>query len=322
MNPTHPISPEFLHDLRSGKLQPILDAVRLDDTLLLGLRGSYVSVYYRGGKLLMLQPRALGSYRVGFNHDYDVAGELQARLQRMGSAAVLERAIASPDDSRAVVEVLWELKRLMDMHPKMRSAHEREFQQLIVRENNRTRSANQTHYFITDIEHAHGDARFDMLGVRWLHDERRRGDRLLPVIFEVKYGKDSLDGAAGLVKHLDDLCQRLGDQGFVEGLRVNIAGQFNQLAELGLMEFNRSAAIETFSVSMDRPQVVIVLAGYNPRSSKLRDVLAQLDRFDQPDMPFDLRFFHAVFSGYAMHDCAMLNLTDFRALVESLGAKG
>ncbi|MDZ5455263.1 hypothetical protein [Azohydromonas lata] len=323
MNPTHPISDAFFNDLREGCLQPLLAAIKSDDTLLLGLRGSYVSIYYRGGELLTVRPAAHG-YRARFNKDYDREGFLPQRLQPYGGEVLLEKPISSSAGAQALVNVLHELKRLMDVHPKIQSAHEREFQQLIARENNRTRAAGETPYFITDIEHANGDARFDMLGVRWLASDRKHSDRLLPVLVEVKYGAAALEGPSGLVAHLEDLRKRLSDAAFLQALHANIAGQFNQLAELGLLRFNRSEAIESFTVNekaFERLQVVLVLAGYNPRSSKLGKVLEEIKAFASDDMPFELCFFQATFAGYAMHDCAMLSLQEFRTLVAALGAK-
>jgi hypothetical protein len=67
-----------------------------------------------------------------------------------------------------------------------KSSAEREFQQLVAWENNRSPVANETEYFITDIEFADSEqhARVDMLGVRWLSDERQREHSLVPVLVE------------------------------------------------------------------------------------------------------------------------------------------
>lgn len=280
--------------LLDGCLHPILKALHADDTLMLGLRGDYVSVYYRGGELLKIRPGSSGDFRITANIDY---GHPQDHLDRtVGTAAQAE----------AVVGTIPAMKWLMDWHSKIRSSHEREFQQLVVRENNRSRSAGSSDYFITDMEHASGNSRFDMLGAHWSHRDRKHGDRLTPVIFEMKYGEQALTGGAGLAKHIEDLRNWLSDSEFVAKLKANVASQFNQLAELGLLEFNRSDSIDTFTCD-DRLRVVLVLAAFNPRSSKLLPILKEIE--ENPIPSVDLRVFHASFCGYLMHENSMLDLS-------------
>lgn len=329
---THKVSDEFMDALlEGGILHPVLQAIRSDDTLMLGLRGGYVSIYYRGGQLLRLG-EAEGrksdgkSYPVHFDLNYDANGKLAERLRRSGNdVGLLARPIMSLGDAQNIVDVLGELKGLMDIHPKIRSGHEREFQQLVARENNRTRSAGATEYFITDIEHASGKARFDMLGARWGHDERKRGDCLLPVLFEMKYGEAALEGSAGIASHMDDILCQMKDQGARERLRSNVEAHFNQLSELGLLAFNRSSAIRNFTVVKDRVRVIFVLAGYNPRSARLNRILEGVDKsmrkslseFEALGIDVDLRFFHGCFCGYAMHDESMLTLGQLNSVMKS-----
>lgn len=294
MNATHAISSPFMSALLDGCLHPILKAVREDDTLMLGLRGDYVSIYYRGGELLKIRPGASSDFRIAANSDY---GHPQDHL---------DRTVSTVAQAEAVVGTIPAMKWLMDRHSKIRSSHEREFQQLVVRENNRSRSAGSSDYFITDMEHASGSSRFDMLGAHWSHRDRKHGDRLTPVIFEMKYGEQALTGSAGLAKHIEDRRNWMSDPKFVAKLRANVASQFNQLAELGLLEFNRSDSIDNFTCD-DRLRVVLVLAAFNPRSSKLLPILEEIQKNPIPSV--DLRVFHASFCGYLMHENSMLDLS-------------
>ena len=106
----------------------------------------------------------------------------------------------------ALVEAIPELKYRMDNFLTKHGKSEREFQQLVVRENNYSPIAGKTHYFIVDIEIAGilPGARYDMLAVRWLSHERNLPGALVPALIEMKYGTDALDGLAGLKKHMDD----------------------------------------------------------------------------------------------------------------------
>lgn len=299
MDATHAISPLFMSALLDGCLHPILEAVRDDDTLMLGVRGDYITIYYRGGELLKVRPGAANNYRITANRDYGHPSDY------------LDRIIATASQAESVVGTLPVMKWTMDRHSKIRSSHEREFQQLVVRENNRSRSAGSSDYFITDMEHASGNSRFDMLGARWTHRDRKHGDRLTPVIFEMKYGEDALAGSAGLAKHFDDLRRSLSDSQFVATLRANVASQFNQLTDLELMNFNRSESIGTFTCN-DQLRVVLVLAAFNPRSSKLLPILEDLNaQWQKAPIPrVDLRVFHASFCGYLMHENSMLDLPE------------
>ena len=92
---------------------------------------------------------------------------------------------------------------------------EREFQQLIARENNCSTISNETEYFVTDIEFADSSvgARFDLLAVRWLASQRRNISKCRPALIELKYGDGALGGSAGLIKHLEDVSRILLDKG-------------------------------------------------------------------------------------------------------------
>lgn len=318
MNATHAMSDDFMKALgKGGCLCPILDAVRADDTLMLGLRGGYVSIYYRGGELLKIEPGASGGYRIKANRDY---GHAENHLNR---------AVATAEQAKEVVDSLPPMKWNMDRHSKIRSSHEREFQQLVVRENNRSRSAGSSDYFITDMEHAHEDARFDMLGGRWMHNDRKHRDRLTPVIFEMKYGESALSGSAGIEAHFDDLRGRLSKKEFVDKLKANVASQFNQLNALELIDFNGSESqrrqfIESGMNGVQgsnsrepfrcggRLRVVLVLAALNPRSSKLLPILERVYRQwkKDPIEGVDVRVFCASFCGYVMHERSMLDLPE------------
>ena len=94
----------------------------------------------------------------------------------------------------------------MDCFFSTKSNLEKEFQQLVVRENNSSSIANETEYFIVDIELAGvlPGARFDMLAVRWLGSERRTPAALVPVLIEMKYANNALDGTSGLIEHFRD----------------------------------------------------------------------------------------------------------------------
>ena len=312
MTATHRINESFMQDLQHGMLNPLLSTVREDDTLMLGLRGSYVTVYYRGCQLVKLEQKGECKYSASFDKKYDKLAILPGDF--------FNRELRTLEAASECVSSLAHRKQLIDRFLGASHKHEREFQQLVVRENNRSSIANSTEYFITDIEHASGNARFDMLGVRWLGKERKSGDALVPVIAEMKFGNQALNGTAGLKEHLVDVEEKLKDAKIRQGLICNIESQFEQLGQLGLLDFNRSEKIEKFTIADPervRPIVVLLLAGYNPRSDSLMAMLPQIKDYANSDV-FDLRFFVSTFAGYAMHEACMLKFEEFSALLQRL----
>lgn len=328
MQVSHQLSNAFMKDLLGGTLSPLLREVKEDDTLLLGLRGAYISVYYRGGQLLKITPGGDG-YNVTFDRNYDSTNVLQERLTRYGCPDVLDRGIRSSEDTSQLVDVLSELKRLMDRHAKVQSGLEREFQQVAARVNTRTKSSNSSHYFITDIEHAYGKARYDMLGVRWRRNVEHRDHKcLVPVIFEVKYGLDALEGTSGVLGHLEKTLADLQDETFRRGLRENVIAQFSQLSELGLIKYERGRSKDLFEAVDGHVQIVFLLAEYVPHSIKLAGILDECDRlmassaeaFEAAGLNVELLFASASLCGYGMHERTMLTTSKVRELVRTWNA--
>jgi hypothetical protein len=317
MRATHTLSDSFRHDLMEGRLSPVLEAVKADDTLHLGIRDGYVTIYYRGGQLIALTGSS--NYGVTFDRNYDRDGVL---------AHMLNKSIDSFADAEAVVGHFGVLKGLMDRHPKLKSGAEREFQQLVARINNRSRSARSTHYFITDIEHAAGDARFDMLGAKWHHSERRKGDCLVPVIFEMKYGEGQLTGGASLEVHLRDALAYIDSPNGHATLRANVEAQFEALQGLGLFKYEVSKTIERFSTVADKVQVVFLLAEYPPHSRQLHQLLGTLEEIKAErdatrpsgSPQVDLLFAAASLCGYALFEETMLTAADLRVRLAALNS--
>jgi hypothetical protein len=317
------VSDNFLNDLKEGLLKPILMQVKQDDTLMLALREDYINIYYRGGNLLRISANDTNdtgrTYRAFFDPEYDKTREHLPDLSGI-------ELLGKPLDAQAWVEAFPALKQAMDFHFSESNKPEREFQQLVARENNRSPISNESEYFVTDIEFADSDigARFDMLAVRWPASARKDGSNCRATLIEMKYGDNALDGSSGLVKHLRDIESLLKDGARRRSLLGMIAAQFSQLDELDLLRFNRS--VNGTKIVLDAagiPEVVFLLANHNPRSSKLERILKtpEMDKYAQSRL-FDLRFFVASFAGYGMHSDCMLTLQEFRTLIGSATGAG
>ena len=124
----------------------------------------------------------------------------------------------------------------------------------------------------------------------------------------MKYGDTALDGKAGVLSHLKDIDSFISDTKRYSTLVSTMEEQFNQLDQLGLLNFNRSSNGTKVQLDAnDKPEVLFVLANHNPRSLNLKKILndPQIDAYGQSEH-FDLRFFVASFSGYGLHADCML----------------
>jgi hypothetical protein len=265
---------------------------------MLAIRGTSINVYYRGGSILRLE-----------QDEHRYVPQFDANYAKGEPLPSLPSVISTPEQCEAWINALPALKEIMNTFLSVHAKSEREFQQLVAWENNRSPIANSTEYFITDIEYAdvRQNARLDMLALKWLSHHRKDGSKCTPVFIEMKYGIGAYDGDAGIRKHIDDLESILDDPEKVHHLNRTIADQFNQLSALGLISFNRSKEFETVSVS-GRPEVVFLLANHNPRSRRLLNII---EAIEEPKS-FDLRFFSAAFAGYGMHEDCMMTLDAFR----------
>jgi hypothetical protein len=318
MNYKRVISPSFLESLRSGVLQPIMVRIQEDDTLTLALRRDYINIYYRGGNLLKISevPQKSGPaiYAPYFNMNYRT-GDSPCDLDFPGQ-------ISDSGSSKRLVDKLPTLKYFMDrFFALMRDKSEREFQQLVVRENNRSGVSHETDYFIIDIEAAGiaAGAQFDMLGVRW-QDRRRAGSgTLIPVLVEMKYGNQALTGTSGLREHLDQMRSLMENADTWNNVVQGLQSQLDQLVQLDLLRFNHSSRNDSLRIDQSaKPELVFVLANYNPASTKLLTFLEQVDQALVQHTKFDLRFHASCFSGYGMYRASMLTFGEFKDHVTRL----
>ena len=189
------LSDAFKEELLSGYLSILLQRVKNDQTLMLAIREGYINIYYRGGNILKLTAAAnQKTYRAEFDKKY--CSGLDFTLPECPNS------IASKEDMLQWLESFPLRKQIMDFWFTTNPKAEREFQQLIVRENNYSSISNDTEYFIADIELADATerARFDLLAFKWTSKERK-ADSVRLALIEMKYGDDSLQGKSGVVAH-------------------------------------------------------------------------------------------------------------------------
>lgn len=304
------LSENFLADLKNGLLQPILERVRQDNTLMLAIRDGYINIYYRGGNILRLREQSKGEYKAAFDSQYNQFGKTIPNVPT---------EIKNTNDVRIWIESFPHLKEIMDFYFSAHPKPEREFQQLVARENNDSTISNESEYFISDIEFADSKlgARFDILAIRWLAAQRKKGSKCKAAFVEMKYADGAMGGAAGFLKHLKDFDDFITDEGRYKNMLLTMESQFSQLDQLGLMKFKKGKRNATVALNPnDKPEVIFILANHNPRSKKLITILSNpnLDAYDKSQR-FNLRFYISSFAGYGLHANCMLTVSQFRELL-------
>ena len=289
---------EFLCDLKEGILAPLTDAVLTDTSLCLELRGEYISIYYRGGTLMEVREGS-GGYNVDFAPKYFREGE---------EVPLPKRTVSDKAGISKWIEVAPCLKQAMDRHfRRKQSKLEREFQQILLRDNNFGRKAGgergkqsvarSTDYFVCDIEYRISKGRrFDLIAVHWPSDPNQRQEtrnRRL-VVIEMKYGDEAIPGKSGLRAHVEHVNEYLRDTDNVKRLKAEMVRVFNQKRSLGLIDCGKDLC----RFGDERPMLLLVLANHNPNSRWLRDALSP-----PPDSPYaDLYIATASFLGYGLYD--------------------
>ena len=136
------LTKNLIDHLKSGLIAPMLGLIKLDSTLCLEIRENYINIYYRGGNIIRIEENQW-LFKASFDRKY-----LHENLTNVPD---LPGILNNAEDVEAWIDAIPFLKHEMDLwfghHPK----NEREFQQLLLRENNFGNSAKGTDYFICDI---------------------------------------------------------------------------------------------------------------------------------------------------------------------------
>jgi len=233
--------------------------------------------------------------------------------------------IQNIEDAQVFVRSIPNIKNAIDLFLSEHPKDEREFQQLVIRDNNENSSANATDYLICDMEYTHSQytsMRFDMIAAHWPSQpaKRKKLDNLELAIIEMKFGDKALQGdgkttdGAGILKHWEDLLESRNHLAF---LRLEMEQSTRQLAELGLLtisEMDREDRTEKIAFA-DSGVIdwILLLANHDPESEIL---LRELERLalkirETPDAPYRVKIAVATFMGYGLFDQGLIPLEDF-----------
>lgn len=292
------LSKEFINDLKEGELSILLDAVRNDDTLCLEIRENYINVYYRGGNICKVEEKK-GNYQFCFDQKYSHKHkEVVQKLFKEGNV-------------KDIVENLPILKYEMDVWFSKNPKAEREFQQLILRENNYGSISNDTDYYIADIEYANieNNSRFDMVAMKWLSTSKeRKNPKDLKIAFiEVKYGDNALTGKAGIQEHIKDIYTFLNNE--KNDIYQEVEKIINQKVSLDIINISKNVTLLE-----NKPEFILLCANHKPAKTVLKRELQEVIKskeYEKLKEMCDLKIATASFMGYGLYDECMISFEDF-----------
>ncbi len=272
----------FLKDFSKGHiLFPLLNLVKNDHTLDMELRGDAVEIYYRGGLLYRItKNKGNGNYEITYTKEYILDKNTQ------GSGVI--NSVTNAEDEVA------NHKQYMDFYFSRYPKLEREYQQIIVRENNYSGVVSHaSDYFILDIEYAFNEnsktdninARFDMLAVKWVSTgSKRKNTENLPIAFiEVKYGDGAVTGQASIGKHIRDYINFRKDNNKMKQLAEDMQKVFNQKCDLGLIKAFEGKK-PSISIDPDNVECIFIFANHDPdKTNLLKEIKTAIATWKKPD---------------------------------------
>jgi len=302
MSKTRKLNEIFMDDLLSDELNSLLIYVKSDHTLDLEIRSGSINLYYRGGSILKVNSKSQkggNSYNFDFNEgflsytpfiDINYLNDLKEKKNWNQYFPIAKQA--------------------MDFYFRKNKKEEREFQQLIVRDNNYSSIANSSDYFIIDIEYDnHKGARFDLVALEW---ESKASSRKLHsnykpklIVIELKYGDQALNGKAGLIKHQRDFEKFSAHSRDVNDFKLEMKELFNQKRRLGLvpcLAFEKNPnKIENLDPELE---FCVMLINHDPEKSSLNSALSSLSNTN-------IQFLTSNFMGYGLFKNNLIGYSDF-----------
>ena len=278
-----------------GIYHEITELVKIDPYLDMEMRGEDgVMIYYRGGKILTIH-------------------------EQLGLIGLDENYYTKDDDTNLtphvenIIDYLCKAKHIIDVHESCEKSKlaEKEFQQRVVYENNLSANADNTDYFIADVEWADNDTlggRADIVAFRWNHMEHRKRILQLTLIevkqgdgaietYETKNKKGELMLSAGLCKHYDDYLRFKENKDYVKDVAKDMLIVLKQKKELGLIKgldkLFVSGEKEVEPELIDKPEFIFLLANYHHYSSALKS--------ESEKLPDDSLFYLSSFMGYGLY---------------------
>jgi len=297
---SHALSPKLFGSLKREvgdcAYAPIVQAVRKDIDLDMEFRGNYLNVYYRGNSILKLEEDG------GFEIHENIRKHLNGLLVASDDNEKLTRLITKTH-VQGYVDSIPQLKAAVTkQRSDSRDSLEREYEQLIIRANNRESRIN-SEYVILDRQYAYGlddsneknSEQWDLVAVKW--PRKNRGDKNPKgylALIEVKY--DDNPDIKNLASQIEGYHSHLRQN--MKSICDDMKEVLNQKLDLDLVcrtERRKDQLRKlTLDESLTSAEIIIYLVDYNPNSTLFKMAKPELEK-----LPFKIRVAHG---GFAMWD--------------------
>ena len=262
--------------MKEGKWKELLEYVREDDMLCMELRGTRADVYYRGCLLFSIKEDGL-EYNTEYKND--------KKEYTFEHNPKLEVLLDSIPYYKQNID-FWFYKKGENGNQKQ--PYEREFEQLILRENNSNKLGNKTDYWILDMEYNCNEgsiaAKPDLIAIKNTRSSRTPSAMKKPhrlAFIEVKYGDGAYLGSAGVQKHLEDYVEILENQEIRNKIAEDMEQVFRQKKEMGLIPGSHGDIAE-ITIEKGTFEFVFALLGRNTNETVLISELQKcLERFGE-----------------------------------------
>lgn len=314
------IEVEIFNDFKEGGfLNPLLEYVKNDSTLNLEFRGNTFDIYYRGGRILHFEvSKKKYSVTIDIGHFRNIKSQsLLASMEFIKNNKILN----NESILNQMLEYIPFFKQVKDFHfSDSKDTTERDYQQLIIRENNYDRDSNSSDFFIIDMEYS-DIGQIDLVGIEWRSDKRSSNDlktykpRL--AFIEVKTGQKSIPGSSGLQSHINDIDEFVGSEKF-ESFKFDMLRLFEQKRELGLIaNFSHNKNQITKFDSNEKPLFIALLSTYKEVNDKDEgsNILNILSHIKEPENT-ELRFSIANFMGYSLYSKSLFSVEQVKRFLE------
>lgn len=258
------IGDNFFKDLsqKEGKLYMLLEAVKKDDTLCLELRENKVTIYYRGCVLYTIEEKNNG-YEIIFPMGYCRKNENSIIKEQWNEHSNVEFAVKNLPYYKQEIDYSFRTSKKEEG----KNQYEREYEQLILRENNNMwEISNTSDYFILDMEYVprnESQARFDLVALKWKSTSKRNNSKNLPLaLIEVKYGSGALHTEETLEKHIEDFIKFTEDKKEFDAFCCDMEKVFFQKCELGLINGNKGS--HEITISREKPELILIFSNLDP----------------------------------------------------------
>lgn len=299
------ISDDFINDLLHGELSELLEYVKSDDTLDLEFRKKKIIIYYRGGKLLEVKEKRPNIYEF-------VSGDkgYNPKMKDFNKPSIAELDQYIPQ-FKNIIDLYFGGSRL-DKKERVRFSFENEIRQHIVRENNFANKADQTDYFIIDVEYeTELRKKFDIVAIEWEANPtyRKLQKKYTPkiVIFELKYAEASIQSKCGLEDHLKDFESFKKNVDEVNKFKSDMLDVLKHKRELGLIPYLNKTNKNVVTKFAEEVSFVNIIANFKKESSTLKKEVDKMDKFDM---------IIANFMGYGLYKHCIRSKDEVLKLIE------